>query len=62
MASQQGSGKGMKKASYKAPPSSTSVGGGGGNATNIPSNRNKPVTVPKRTGKKLIYPKQKNNY
>jgi len=56
-----GSGKSVKKSSYKPTPSSSS-GGGGGNATNIPSNRNKVATVAKRTGKKITYPKLKNKY
>jgi hypothetical protein len=56
-----GSRKNVKKSSYNTQPTSGS-GGGGGNATNIPSNRRDVATAPKRTGKKITYPKLKNKY
>jgi hypothetical protein len=55
-----GSGKGMKKATYKAPPSSTSKGGMDNNTTAV-SSRNSQINTAtsKRQGKKLVYANKK---
>jgi hypothetical protein len=55
-----GSGKAMKKASYKAPPSSTSKAGMSNNTTSAPNRGTQINTAtPKKPGKKTVFYKGK---